>query len=594
MSDKNQDKKMNTESKENTSSQDKEKATAKSKEKAKTQSKGKATQKFNLSKKKIAIMVSAIVAAIILFGVGVFLLVDAIHNDKFFNYEKSDLTKYITLDEEDYKNLTFDVDIAKPKDIEVDVAILSILADDKGAVRYDGNTVSSAFTITPGTVVNIWYRGYLIDDNGEQIPVDGMTNFADEKASSLEIGSGSFIPGFELGLVGVNTGDYAKFVKIKDPATDITESHVVYVSYSKLLEGEESNKATKVDNLRIKLSDDIDAVYGEGFKSQILDATIGEAKSFSAVIDGETYNYTDVKVNFVTDCEDNPLVVTTYFPYDYNTTDLRNETAYFEVYVESGVLYEAPPEFTDEYIKNMIEENGGTTEFLDNYEGETLVAKYRDYIKNTLDKNYEEAYRSAVSEVVWEHVISSAQVIKYPLNKVKVVYENYVDLVKRQFAQSGGQIQNQYTGEYNSYTDLDSYAVAYLGLSYYNTTDWQSYLYGISQNSVAETLIIYYIADQQNLIPDEEEFETIVSRTFEQEVNEYVSEYLEYENKTRGDFTDEEYEQYYLTRAAELVKYHGGEEYFRELAIYDIVTDSLVEWTNANTLDSRRAYPFDK
>lgn len=555
-----------------------------------------AAPKAKISSKKLAIIISAIAAGVIILGVGIFFLVDAIVNDKFFSYEKSDLSEYITIDEKDYKNLTFDVDIAKPKEIDVDVAILSLLADKKGAVRYGGNKVSSAFTIIPGTVVDIWYRGYLIDDNGEQVPVDGMSNLTDDKASSLEIGSGGFIPGFELNLVGINTGDYAKFVKIQNSATDIVESHVAYVSYSKLEEGAESNKSTKATSERIKLSDDIDAVYGEGFKAQILDATIGEAKSFSAVIDGTTYNYTDVKVDFVTDCEDNPIVVKTYFPYDYKTTDLRNETAYFEVYVESGVLYEAPPEFDDEFVKNMIEENDGTTEFLDNYEGDNLADKYRDYIKKTLDKNYEEEYKSAVSEVVWNHILSSenVKVDDYPRDKVNKIYDNYVALVERQFKQSGGQIQNQYTGEYTSYKTIDEYAYAYLGLSYYDITDWQSYLYEISKNSVKETLIIYYIARAENLIPDDEEFETVVTETFEEEVNYYVSEYLKQENKTRDDFTAEEYEKFYLTRAAELVKYRGGEQYFEELAIYDLVVDFLIESTNANTLDSRRAYPFDK
>lgn len=566
----------------------------KNKDKSKNISiKEKKTGNVKISSKKLAIIIGAIVVGVIILGIGIFLLVDAIKNDKFFSYEKSDLTEYISLNEEDYKNLTFDIDIAKPKEIDVDVAVLSLLAADKGAARYDGNEVISAFTIIPGTVVKIWYRGYLIDDNGEQIPVDGMSNFSGSSASSLEIGSGSFIPGFELGLVGINTGDYAKFVKIKDASTVITESHVAYVSYSKLAEGAESSKTTKATTERIKLSEEVDAVYGEGFKEQLLSATIGEAKSFSTVIDGTTYNYTDLTVDFVTDCENNPIVVETYFPYDYDTTNLRNETAYFEVYVESGVLYEAPPEFNDEYVKNMIEENGGTVEFLNNYEGETLADKYRDYIKKTLEKNYEEEYKTAVSEVVWEHIISSAEVIKYPLNEVKIVYDNYVELVERQYAQDGGQIMNQYTGEYTSYTDIDTYAVAYLGLTY-TTTDWQSYLYGISQNSVAETLVIYYITEQQNLRPDDEAFEVIVAKTLEEKVSDYVVEYLEYEGKTRDDFTDEEYKEYYLTRAAELVTYYGGEEYFEELALYDIVVDNLVEWTNVNTLDGRRAYSFDK
>ncbi len=510
-----------------------------------------------------------------------------------FNYEKADLSKYINLSEDKYKNYTLEVDIAKPKAIEVDVEILKLLAKDKGAALYDGNEVISAFTVKPGSVVKIWYRGYLLDEEGKKVEVSGMSNFTGATASSLEIGSGNFIPGFELGLVGKNTGDHSKFVKITDSETDIVESHVAYVSYSKLAEGEDSSKATKAASERIELSStELDAKYGAGFKEQILSAKIGEKKSFSATIDGKNYNYTDVTVDFVTDCETNPIVVTSYFPYDYNTANLRNETAYFEVYVESGVLYEAP-EFNDEFVKKTIEKTGSgiTLAKLEKYEGASLTEKYRAYLQETIDENYEKEYESAVSDAVWNHIISAAEVIKYPTKEVKRICAGYVEEIEKQYKTSGGQIQNSYTGEYQTYETLDAYAVAYMGL--YTGTDWQAYLYSMSEGLVKESLVLYYIINTEKLKPEKAEFNAAVEAARQERLDEYVLTYLDYEGKTREDFTDAEYDKFVKERESEMLKYYE-KNYFEEITLYNLAMDNMKSWAKISTLDDRRAYPLDK
>ena len=184
-----------------------------------------------LSEKNLAVVITAIVLATLMVGASAFFLIDAIINDGFFSYMKSDISKYIELDSSLYKDFDLEVDIAKPKDVEVDVAILALLAQDKGDALYDGNEVVSGIpTITPGAELKIWYRGYLEDDDGNPIEVTGMTNFGDSTPASLEIGSGGFVPGFEVGLWGINPAEYSKFVKITDPATENTTEHIAYIS----------------------------------------------------------------------------------------------------------------------------------------------------------------------------------------------------------------------------------------------------------------------------------------------------------------------------------------------------------------------------
>ena len=557
------------------------------------------SEKKKISEKKLAIIITAAILAVITVCASAFLLVDAIINNKFFNYLTSDLSKYITLSEDDYKNYELEVDIAKPRDIDVDVAILALLASDKGKAKYNGEVVTSHFTVTTGAEVNIWYRGYLLDNDGEKIEVAGMSNLSSASPAKLEIGSGGFVPGFELGLVGINTADYPRFVKITDKATDILESHIAYVSFSRLVEGGNKDKDTsKVSSVRIDLSgDEIDKSFGEGFKEKILGATIGEKMEFAAVIDGKTYNYTDVTVDFVTECENNsenpPIVVEAYFPYDYSSAILRNETAYFEVYIESGVLYEEQ-KFDDEYVKELVNREGSkiTLDELNEFDGTALTDKYRAYVKKTIDDLYKDEYESAVKDAAWDYILSRAKVIKYPESKVKEIQDKYIEDVEEQFTETGGYVANQYTGGYTTYQDIDSFARAYLGLG--TSADWKGYLYGMSQSLVKERLVIYYIIREENLKPKNKELKAAIEKNKQEYLDEYVQQALDSDGKTREDFASEkEYEDYVKDRESELFGYYD-DDYFKETTLYGIASEEIIKWPTVITLDERRAYPLDK
>ena len=549
-----------------------------------------------LSEKNLAVLITAIVLLTFIVGTSAFFLVEAIINNRFFSYRTSNLSNYVELSEESYKGNKINLDIAKPRDIDVDVAILALLASDKGERTHSGEKLTSNtdFTITAGAVLKIWYRGYLLDDEGGEIDIANMSNFTGSSASSLEIGSGKFISGFELGLLGKNTADYPRFVKITDAATDITESHVAYVSFSRLVEGGDKTKDTlKASGARIVLSkDDVDTNFGTGFKDKLLSATIGtKLDSFEVTLDGKKYTYSDVTVDFVTDCENNPIKVTAYFPYDYSTATLRNETAYFEVYVESGVLYEEQ-KFDNAYVEELLKREGSkiTLDELNEYEGNELTDKYRTYVKKTIDDLYAEEYEKMVTEAVWNNILSSAKILKYPKAKVDEVHEEYIKDVKDQFDSTGGYLENSY-GESKTYEDLGSFARAYLGLS--STADWQKYLYSMSESLVKERLVLYYVIREQGLMPSKKDLKAEIEKTKQVYLDEYVQQYLDYEKKTREDFTDEEYEEYLDDRAAEIFGYYY-DDYFEETTLYDLVSKEMVKWPVVSTLDDRRAYPLNK
>ena len=131
--------------------------------------------------------------------------------------------------------------------------------------------------------------------------------------------------------------------------------------------------------------------------------------------------------------------------------------------------------------------------------------------------------------------------------------------------------------------------MVYLGLQYAENQDWESVLYEMSENLVAERLILYYIMDKENLKPTAEIFEKRLAEVKEEYVNEYIAQYLDKYDKTREDYTDEEYEEFVEKRKDELFGFYD-DEYFAETTYYEIVLDTLVEYPEVSTFDDRRAY----
>ena len=311
-------------------------------------------------------------------------------NDENFDYLTSDLSKYISIDPAQYKNYKASLQIAKPHDIDVDITILNLLATKKGEALNEGKKYTYG-NVSAGDIVSIYYRGYLKNADGTEKHVDNMCNFGNENPADLEIGSNQFIPGFELDMVGINFTKTNQLVKIKEGAPK--DGQIVYVSYTKQLDGSTASKdkVTAVSERIILGKDDIDKKYGEGFEAKLRSLTVGSTSgaSFSATLDGKKYNYIDLKIDFATECEKegNYFLIEGYFPYDYTTTTLRNQTVYFELYVQGIVEYEAP-EFTDAFVEENLgkEDFGVTAEDLEEYTG-TSTEKLRAHIKHLLDKD---------------------------------------------------------------------------------------------------------------------------------------------------------------------------------------------------------------
>ena len=548
--------------------------------------------KLKISSTKLALIITAAILAVAVITVSIVLIVNSVKKDKNFDYLTSDLSKYLEFTE-DHKNFKIDVDIAKPHDIDVQVAILNMLYNDRSEKPlYDGNAVTSAITITPADVVHIWYRGYILDEDGKQISVEGMSNFSDSAPYQLAIGSNSFVPGFELGLVGVNTANYPKFAKVT--SGKVKDNQVLYVSYK--LVKDQGGKLTEanVSGDRIDLSGDVDAIYGEGFKAKLMKMLVGGGKTdVNTTGEGVSYYYTNLTIDFATECENNnPIVVETYFPYDYSKTDLRNETAYFEVYVDKAVIYDTP-ELTDEYLTEKIEkkEIAISLEEINKHEGATLVDRYIAFAEATMEDIYQMEYDSLVEEAVWNHYLKIVKIDKYPPLEVEAKYKEYLEQLNTQYVNSGGQIYNSQTGQYDTYTTLETYAVAYFGLA--KNANYKEYLVAMAQNFVKEKIVLYYLLRSENLVPTKSDLDTMVAAMREEYINDYIEEYLDYQGKTKEDYTEEEYAEFVNECRNDVLSYYN-QQYFEEQAYYRIVAKVIIQWPDVVTLDERRAYPLTK
>ena len=556
--------------------------------------------KIKISPINLALIITGIILVGVIIAVATVLIVDFVKKDKGFDYMKSDLSKYVEFTD-DYKNFKLDVDIAAPKDVEIDVAILNLLAADKNKDPENGGALltkdnSENAVIGVGDVVQFWYRGYLIGENGEEIIVDRMTNFSNTaeqtEKSRLEIGSGNFITNFELSMVGINLEDTVKFEKIT--SGQVNENQVAYVTYTTL--GADAKKTTHTD-VRMDLSTDIDETFGKGFKEKLLMMTVNGLKVDVIVEkDGKSLTYYDVTVGFVTECEKNPIKIETYFPYDYSQTNLRNEKAIFEIYIDGFVDYTCEYEkITEEYLTKKMEkkELSVTLEELNKYEGKDLVEKYYAFAEDALQKLYEQEYNDAAEQAIWSYLLSIAKVNKYPVSKVEAIYDSYVDDVFQQFTSSGGVITNSY-GTSQTYSTLDTYAPVYLGISG-GTQTWREYLYSMAESLIKERLVMFYIMREEGIAPSDEDFEKLLAATREEYINEYVEQYLAYEGSTREDYTDAEYEKFVKARENEILSYYD-DEYFKEITYYNIVIKNVTQWETIDivTLDERRAYPLDK
>ncbi len=571
-----------------------------------------------LGAQKITLIITAAVLLVALIAGIVIAVINNINKEKelAFDYITSDLSEYLNIDKSVYKDYSLTLDIAKPHDIDLDVTLFNLLALKKGDVKNDA-LAQPYGNIDAGDIVNIYYRGYTFDKDGNELPLE--TNFGNSAYSSLEVGIGitdkateqvyAFHPGFDLSLAGgvsalTEAGRYFdsknNFVKITEGAPKTEQ--ILYIGYTRELDGSTSSS----DNIsksseRVILAngkDEIDKKYGAGFYDTLMSMTVGstDTKTLTTAIDGKTYNYKNIKISFATECEKNSaenggagyFLVECYIPYTYTLKDLRNKTAYYEVYVESIVEHDEK-KLTKEFVEEVIadEEYGKVIEDIDSFEGDR-VTQLRACVQKLIDDEYKDLYEAELEEAMWNHYHEKiTDIKKYPKVKVNAVYTEYFDDVLYQFEQSGGSYTDQYTGSQKNYDNIDDYAVAYLGLTYSENKDWRAHLRSLAENLIKERLILFYILKAENIMPTAEELAAKKKEVEDDYLEEYINQYVEKYAVEKDDLTEEEWKEFESKRYNELHEFYN-DEYFTEVAYYEVGLEEFIKWPSVTTLDGKQ------
>lgn len=514
-----------------------------------------------------------IFAAVALVGITVSVVVGLfIDRDKTVDYMKLNLSKYVYVPESFYNGYKVTVDIPDVEDSDVEAEVLRVLCANKKPHTEEGEDANKpvynekGVTISLGDVANIYYRGYTMED-GVKKYFDGGCNYS-SGVTELEIGSGTFIPGFESGLIDKNQNDYASLTEEKGGY--VKPGDVITLTYTVMYADGKSayNKTAMIDlsdpNLDERWGDGFSAyfneeekiVIGEKFLEQKKDALkVGTVKETE---DGKGEDlYFDMKVGAAYRIsEGDKLIVKADFPEDYSSEELKGKTAYFEVYIMTVKNYDAP-ELNDAFITDTLKLSA---EDLSAYAGDDIVAKYKGYVKEQLNEARNEKIRNAVEDAFWEQAVEAAEIKKLPKDDVDAIYDKNLMELRTAFESE--------VGASGSSSEFDAYAREALGLK--SNENWQAALRLNAETSVKQKLIFYYIVREEGFVPTEEEYNAVYEEAFA----DHLQDYLDYLESSLGktNLNDEE-----MAKAKATVRETYGDAYWDELVRYEFAMDKIID-----------------
>ncbi len=522
-----------------------------------------AEERKRLDSTKIFLVVFACIALAGIIASIIFTVAIGANNDQSIDYMKVNLSKYLYVSEDVYGNYDVTVELPAVSDKDVEYALQKVICQNK--IIPEGTVISVPnVTLSVGDVANIYYRGYTLNEDGSKKYFDGGCNFGSTIAN-LELGSGSFIPGFEANLVGKNQKDYASMEKVTDGT--VVPGDIIKLTYSSYYS---DGTARMAQTATIDLGDPkTDETWGKGFveyfsknsapigekfgtnedsANKIIVETVRESKDGST--DDVYFDMTISEVYRVSEGE--RLVVEAYFPVDYNEETLKGKTAYFEVYIKTAKDYEVP-ELDEKFITETLK---FTEDNLKSYEGETLVDKYKAYVKAGLVEEYNSNVEAIIDSAFWDHVIKGAEFKKLPEADVE-----------KEYNESISEITSTYNSGYSSYySTIDAFAIAYLGLD--SKADWKATVRENAEQAIKQKLVFYYILREEDLVPKGEDYDKIYKVIFD----EHVQSYLDYYKITAD---SENYEEK-LAEAKTYVESQFTSTYWFELVAYDYLMKEMI------------------
>lgn len=520
-------------------------------------------EKERLTKKQIIILIAVAVTAIAV-SAGIIIAVLLSRGSNNPDLLKADLTKYITISKEDYKNIDLNIPLEDTSDeavrAKVETAINSSLTDYKTLNEEDKGAFNPSRPLSLGDTVDIFYRGYTVDENGRQKDFDGGSNISGVSLTTLEVGTGktidpstgkaagSFIPGFAEQLVGIVPEKYSRIFKIRNSSVEAGD--VVYISYTVI--GESNNETVTDKRIDLSLSY-IDEIYGEGFSAYLIGKKIGENignKTFKKA--GQTdVAYSDMKISFVTrGTENKPVTIKVRFPADYSEESLRGVETYFDIFIDSACCYDVPS-LDDKFVTEKLKVRA---ESLASYPGATLAEKYKAKLIADTKEELEDSNVQLLSNQMWSYLMSKVTVKRLPKKTLEKYYDAYYSRIKSLY-------ESGYYSE--QYSTLDELAIAYLnetyGMGLSGGANWKQSISELAEWDVTQALVFYYIIREENMLPTDEEYQNIHDIIY----NDMLEYYIDSNSEKLHSLDSAAYQKELEVLKSEIDDAYG-EEYFKE------------------------------
>lgn len=170
------------------------------------------------------------------------------------------------------------------------------------------------------------------------------------------------------------------------------------------------------------------------------------------------------------------------FPADYSATELAGKAVVFTVTVKSRQILVVPT-LDDAFVKDNSDVN--------------TVAEYTTYIKEQITTEKTDAAVLAQKQKLWGTIVTASEVIKYPDKEVQAVIDSTV-------AEYKGYAE-QYEMEYVEFLQQ------YVGVA--DEADFNEQVAEYAKILVKEEMIIYYIADKEDISTTGDEYDQFITDT---------------------------------------------------------------------------------
>lgn len=291
--------------------------------------------------------------------------------------------------------------------------------------------------------------------------------------------------------ITVDSSDYADIDVTISSDLIVTDDHVTkYIDKERFQYKTKANDGAQVTDQAIKLGDSAFIYYtgyldGEPFEGGS-NATSKTPHELSIGSGNFVPGFEEGLIGVIpanTSLE-NPCDVPVTFPEDYYE-DLAGKDVIFKVWVVYTVQYDIP-ELNEDYIKNTLKFNT---------DAEDVVAAYRDHVKALLEEESAEPKKNAILSEIFEILEKNTTVTQYPQAAVDYYYQQYMVEFNQYFA---------YYGAYYGCKTLEEFIPILLGLS--EGVDWKEYTLEMCRNAVRSDLIIYSIAQKENITVTDEDY----------------------------------------------------------------------------------------